>query len=367
MKELYILANAYEKGIAAVNHLLAYVKGIAEYDVSITVFFLRPIEGQKFDGHIPNVKFVYLWENKYGKNKYINFIRPIISFYSLMKPSIPVLNCSADAQIILRLKRKIRLYHKRTENPDFAKAKFNDLYKRDLHKADGILLITPSLRQLFIDDYGVSPEKAIVTNMVVDESRFENLPEVTPTKSIAYCGTISERKDGVDYLVKAFALVHEKYPDWELVMMGNFENKAVKERILALIKTNGITDKVKLTGLVSPEQMPMMLKQASILALARPMQKEKAFGFATKIGEYLMTERPVVLTDVGDTSYYLTHLESAILTKPNDEKDFAEKLIWTIEHAEEARAIGKQGRLVAEKQFNYKIESKKVVDFIFSK
>lgn len=368
MKELYAVLTTYMPSNAPTNHFIAYAKGFAEHGIHVKLFFLRPsINRDKFEGCIDNIDFIYLWDNNTSKNERWNYILNVKKFYNMMVPEIPVLvSGSPDIIFFLRLKKGVKLYHERTENPYMIKDKLNKLYIRTLHKLDGVIVITPSLRDLFIEEFNVRPEKIIVANMVVDESRFEHIEVPSVSHTISYCGTISEWKDGVSYLVRAFVTVYKKHPEYKLVLMGKFENEETKNTIMKIINDNHVQNSVIFTGVVKNEEMPSRLKSSEILALSRPKQKEKAFGFATKIGEYLMTERPVVMTDVGDVSYYLKNLDSAVLAKPNDEVDFADKLLWVIEHPKESLEIGKRGKEVALAEFNYLIESKKVIDFIFS-
>lgn len=367
MKELYYLSPAYDSSTAAINHILAYVKGLAENGVHVHLFFIRPSKNrEKFEGVIDNVDFHYLWDSDKTKNKYWNYLVNLRRFYSLMEPRIPVLvyGCSF-VLYFLRKKRDIKLYHERTENPYVVKEIFNYLYLKTLPKLDGIVVITPSLRNLFIEEFCVNPEKIIVANMVVDESRFSNIRQNDDARTISYCGTVSEWKDGVSYLVKAFAIVNKKYPDYKLVIMGGFENTETKNLILSIVNDNNLGDRVVFTGIVKNNEMPQRLMNSEILALSRPIQRGKAVGFATKIGEYLMTGKPVVMTNVGDATFYLADKENVVFAKPNDEMDFADKLLWVIEHPQEASEIGKKGKEAAHKEFNYFTESKKIISLIF--
>ena len=168
MKNLYYLCPVFNPSTAPINHILAYVKGLAEHGVHVCLFFLRPSKNNdRYEGEIENVDFYYLWDDGKRKNKYWDFLVNLRKFYSLMQPEIPVLVSGCSFAIyFLRKKRKIKLYHERTENPYRVKELFNFLYLRTLHKLDGIVVITPSLRNLFIEEFGVKPEKIIVANIV---------------------------------------------------------------------------------------------------------------------------------------------------------------------------------------------------------
>ena len=183
---------------------------------------------------------------------------------------------------------------------------------------------------------------------------------------IAYCGTATNNKDGVDDLIKSFALVHQSHPNVKLYIVGKTPDKEDVSGNLRLIETLGVKDYVVFTGLVSAEKMPQLLKNASILALNRPDSLQAQCGFPTKLGEYLLTENPAVVTSVGDIPLFLKDGESALISRPSNPEEFASKLIWALDHPNEAAEIGRQGAQVAYAEFNYLNETKKIVDTIHS-
>ena len=374
MKELYILDSSYNPTSAGCNRLLALGLALQKKGVKVTYFYLFPFKNkEKCDRYTDKLNFVYLWEASPFSNKYLNTVRSMRKFYKLMEPEIPVyayslLNCI----YFLRLKKGIRLYHEYTENPEvigtvggFVGDWLYKLYKRTIPKLDGLFLITPALREMYINDFGADPEKTILLNMIVDQKRFENLPKLEPSNTVSYCGILSEFKDGVSVLIKSFAKVINKHSEYKLRLIGPFENAATEHKLRTLVQDLNITDKVEFTGPVSPETMPSLLKASKILALARPDNIQAKYGFATKIGEYLMTGRPAVITRVGAVEDYLIDRENCILANPDDTNDFAEKLMWTIENYEVTEKIGERGKEAVVKNFDSENESEKIYKLIF--
>ena len=64
-------------------------------------------------------------------------------------------------------------------------------------------------------------------------------------------------------------------------------------------------DSIVFTGIVSAADIPQILKNAAVLALDRPDSLQAQCGFPTKLGEYLLTENPVIVTKVGDIPLFL--------------------------------------------------------------
>lgn len=378
-RKLYIVSDVFQANSASINRFLAFARGYSELGVNVKVVFTFPNKDfNKVEGHFDNVEFIYLWGSNKTKNKYLRFLTTrlylILFFLKLKKNDVIILYGMIHFLWFFRLKKKIHLYHERTESPEvigrshsFIGNIKHKLYLKACKKTDGLFVISPSLKKYFIEDVGVNKGKVHTINMIVDLTRFDNLDVKTKSNTIAYCGTISEHKDGISYLLKAFKIVAERYEDITLTLIGGFENRKTEQNVLKLIADLNIENKVNLLGTVPADKIPMILSDAKVLVLSRPDNKQAQYGFPTKLGEYLMTGNPIVITRVGDFDKYLKDKEDVIFSKPDDVNDFADKLLWTLDNYQQAKMIGKNGKQVAIKSFNYKIESQKVLQIIFEK
>lgn len=237
------------------------------------------------------------------------------------------------------------------------------LYNWICKRCTGVFVISNKLREYFIN-IGVNPEKIHVINMTVDANRFVNIEKQETKPYICYCGTVSNRKDGVDILLEAFGKIAKEFPGITLYILGGRPYLADNEKNDAIIEKYGIRDRVYMPGPVPGSEMPQYLKNAEVVVLSRPDNIQAAYGFPTKLGEYLMTSNPVVVTRVGELDDFLVDGESCLFAKPGDAQDFADKLKWVLEHPAEAKIIGARGRMVAETSFNYRIEGEKIANAI---
>lgn len=374
MKELYMVDNCYRPTSAGTNRMVAFAKNLGKKGIFVTFFFLFPNENRdKCQENFENVSFIYLWDSLKATNKYYCTLRSFFRLWNLLKQDIPVYVYSMiNLLYFFRLKKGIRLFAEITECPEFS-GRNNGLlgnlsfflFKKTVKKLDGLFVITPSLQSYFIEDYGIEKEKTCVLNMTVDPDRFSDLNVASPLEIISYCGIMGDKKDGISNLIKSFALVHKKHDNYKLVLMGGFEDNEAQNSLYGLVKSLNLTDHVIFKGIVPSSDMPDHLVKSKILVLARPTPKEKAYGFATKIGEYLMTQRPVVMTNVANVEAYLTDMFDVILSKPNDVNDFADKICWVIENYEIASDIGRHGKETALKLFNSEIETEKIIQKVF--
>lgn len=373
---LYLITDSYSAGTAGMNRILGYLRAFSSAGVKTTVVFIYPdCKGSTMEVSLPNITVRYLWkEYYYSRRKLIEvFLRKIypIRFRRCLKSGDIVFTYGvAEFQHFIMGVKGVKYYHERTEHP-LAVGLGNPLtrfpmskYYKDCRSIDGLFVISTCLCDFFVSK-GVKRDKVHIINMTVDPTRFVGLTKKNNERYIAYCGVIFNNKDGIDLLIKSFALISKTYPDVKLYVMGPVPEKTDNNIIIELIRSLGIEDKVVLTGRIPSEEMPQMLKNAEVCALNRPDGLRAKAGFPTKLGEYLLTENPVVVTRVGDISLFLEDGVSALIAEPNNPASFAEKLDWVLSHREEASLIGKNGAKVARQSFDAFKETNKITEIIF--
>ena len=375
---LYFLNYQYSPNSAPENRKQGYYHALDKMDVKATVVYIHPDNrNSKVPYEYKNITIEYLWSPFMlyrGPFRRLTIIWYIRKFLKRLKEGDVVYTYSLNLLTKMCEDVKgVRVFAERTEHPNASLGFVNPLLALSeteindtLHRLYGLFVISRPLKQYY-ESQGVDSSKIHIINMTVDVDRFRNLKKtLSKERYIAYCGNVSNNKDGVDQLIKAFALVCKEQSDVKLYIIGKKpSNKKTTENI-QLIKELGIEDKIVFTGVVSSEKMPQFLKDADVLALARPDNLQAKYGFPTKLGEYLMTENPVVVTSVGDIPLFLEDGVSALISDPSNVGMFAEKLIWALNHTQEASIIGKAGANVAIMNFNSLTETNKLLNVIYA-
>lgn len=248
----------------------------------------------------------------------------------------------------LRFKRKLN-----SIAMSFYKTTFSILF-------NGQIFISEGLRNCFRS----RNKNLVVPSMVVFERFAANRENPFPFEYIGYCGTIARGKDGVHIMINGFEKISEKFPMLKLIIMGDFPNDSEKYYFQKLTATPKLEDRVVYTGEISKSEMPYYLKEAKILALARPKNLQSETGFPTKLPEYLATGKPVVITKVGDIPKYLQNGENAFVVEPNDSDAIAEAFEVILSEYEKALEVGARGQQLAKTVFSPQFQAQRVINFI---
>lgn len=369
-RKFYMVCNAFWPNTAYTNRILNFVRGFSDLEIDTKVIFLVPDANRSMvEEEYPHITFKYMWEKLPVSNCFINKLAEEYYGWRFSKclKSGDIVFLTNFGNIFFKVinRKGVKILHEKTEHPDVYSYKGFNLkkYKRYVHKVDAMFVISTFLRDYYIS-LGVPEKKVTILNMTVDSNRFCHLTKQPSEPYIAYCGTASNNKDGVDELIKSFAILHKSHPELKLYIIGKTPDKNDESGNLRLIEKLGVKESVVFTGVISTMDMPQILKNATILALDRPDSLQAQCGFPTKLGEYLLTENPVVVTKVGDIPLFLKDGESALLAEERNPEEFASKMKWLLEHPEEAEIIGKKGAQVALENFNYLTETGKLTNVI---
>ncbi|HAQ71113.1 MAG TPA: hypothetical protein DCR48_09085 [Flavobacteriales bacterium] len=233
-----------------------------------------------------------------------------------------------------------------------------------LYQLNGLGLMTKTLFRHYSQHFGLKIP-LLHLPMTVDFNRFENLvgSVIKEFKSpyIAFVGVMNNAKDGVDVLIEAFFKIANDFPEHTLYLVGPWQPDTPGH--LKQIEDLGLTNRVFWMKTYPRDIIPSIIKKADLLVLPRPDSKQAQGGFPTKLGEYLATGNPVCATSVGEIPDYLTDNESVFFAQPGSFDSFADAMRRALSRPDFARLVGDNGRKVAEKEFNARIQAKKLVIF----
>jgi len=166
------------------------------------------------------------------------------------------------------------------------------LRRRLYHRADRVVVQSERVREWFIAAVG-SERLAIIPNPVAamnDSGAAAALADVTGVRSnrptMIGMGRMTRQK-GFDLLLKAFSIAVRDLPEWQLVLLGEGEERAALER---LAKRLGLKGKVFFPGRVWDPQA--LMRQADLFVLSSRYE-----GFPNALLEAMACALPVISFD----------------------------------------------------------------------
>lgn len=371
MNRIIFICRRFCPGEAWTNRLLAYAKGFAENGMNVVILFIISDNNRTpYEINISGVKIVNLWEQDgwlarlhRGFSYFINKAR----IREFIEDGDICFLTDASGNYINEIKKsakKVKIVFESTEHPKILLKDDKKVatFLSKIKDVDGLFVISQSLKQYYLQN-GISNDKIQVINMFVDTHRFDNIVKDQTRKYIAYCGNVSYDKDGVDVLIKSFSKFVHVHENYTLEIYGRSFRDSI-ERLKKLTDTLGVKDSVVFTGMVPFEEIPQKLSNASILALSRPNNLQNQNGFPTKLGEYLMTGNPVVVTSVGEIPLFVKNGVNGYLANPDSVDSFTDKLLQAVSDLDTGKNVGNEGRKLALAEFSYLSQTKVALNFI---
>ena len=380
---------SFPEGMAPTTRIIAYCKGLLQNGVKTEVFSFERFtdeKGKERKGLVEGVPYTIPYcyrQNLYHSKLYRIFIgNPLLIFYvvkSILKSNkyenFDFIFISFDSiremfiyAIILRCFR-IRLAFIGDEYPE-AIRQLKDripsyqiqLYKWVYKLIDVRILMTDALKQFY--DSNISIKPTYILSSIIDEKRFTDIQKQhTEREYLCYMGNLMLAKDNVDNIVSAFNLIKDRFKYIDLYLYG-CPNKEDKKFISELIEKNNLSERVFLMGRANYNDVPQILANAKILVTSQPLTKRAEGGFPTKLGEYMLSGVPTLLTDVGEIKKYVTDGLNVYMVEPCNPVSYAEKLCYILENYSDALSVAGNAKFYIENNFIAKKATEGLVDFL---
>jgi len=119
-----------------------------------------------------------------------------------------------------------------------------------------------------------------------------------------------------------------------------------RDRLLGRVRDMGLADRVRVTGLVPPEEISTHLRAMDVLA--HPSYRE---GLPRAVVQSLLSAVPTIAYDVDGTREVCIDGETGRLVPPQNVAGLAEAVRWLHEHEAERREMGRRGRELCRERF----------------
>lgn len=181
-------------------------------------------------------------------------------------------------------------------------------------------------------------------------------------KTIVTVGRITKQKNQL-VLVKAFAALAERFPEYRLLIYGENSGDGSKEAMECFCREKGIADRVVFCGLCN--HLESVIAQAGVFVL--PSDYE---GLPNALAEAMALGLPVVSTDCpcGGPAQIIEQGVSGVLVEVNNEAQMTEAIEKVLTDKKYAAELGSRARYIAERMHPHKIyqEWKEYADMLIA-
>ena len=379
---------SYPKGSAPTNRIHLYCKALRAAKGSPLVISLdAPFDDSqpfRFVGRYEGIPFCYSRRTYIRKENFFernaDRLHGLISAILLIRrrkkrnSNVVVLFFSALPvdEMILALSLKllnVKLIKECNEAPDFIikekrLVRMHNFFLKNvkLKRYDGIIVISNFLWEYYSKIYPVY--RMFQIPILVDLNRFKVSQDKVhdSNKVITYIGFIGGNKDGLNDLIESIAIVSRSFSKLTLNLVGS-GYKGDLESFIEKVNGLNLSGIIHILGNKDSSEIPIILANSDFLILTRPDSNQAKAGFPTKLGEYLASKKPVIITKTGEVTNYLEDNKSAYLVDAGDINGIAERILFAI-NDKQAEKIGLEGFRIAEQYFDYKLYSNELFNVL---
>lgn len=183
-----------------------------------------------------------------------------------------------------------------------------------------------------LTDRGLPIRKLRVVKNGVDSEVFRPSPDWPADDGyILFVGRLVEQK-GVEYLLRAFSYVHQKFPEVRLKIIGHGEFAEWLERLSANLT---LSSHVEFLKWVPHEQLASLYQRARLVVVPSVFEP---FGMVAL--EAMACKRPVVASRIGGLKEIVQHGKTGFLVHPKDHLDLAQWMMTLLADADLRKTMG---------------------------
>jgi hypothetical protein len=174
---------------------------------------------------------------------------------------------------------------------------------------------------------------------------------------VVYLGTITENRGAIN-MIRGFA--EANLQDWELLIIGSFDQPKLKARMIDLAKRLGIEEQINILGYMPLKQALVYVKQSKIgLSLLLPTPNYLN-SLPTKVFEYIMCGLYIVMSDFSYYDEYFRKVPGISFVDPTNIKEIGAEIRRFAELDQSANNLIKDRQTVIN-LYSWESEEKKLL------
>ena len=257
-------------------------------------------------------------------------------------------------------------------NPELYLAKFDrkDFFYRSMlfferltfRAADYSITTNESYKKIAIERGGMDPDKVQVVRSGPSLKRLRITKGDPAYKKgreflVGYVGVIGVQ-EGLDLLLDSIRYIVQKRNDVQFAIVGS---GTALDEIKRLADELGISDYVDFYGRVSDEKLVDVLNTCDVCVNPDRPTEMNNLSTMNKIMEYMALKKPIVQYDLKEGR--ASALEASLYAENNNTKDFADKVMYLLDHEEESTRMADYGYDRVINTLSWDFERVRLIDF----
>jgi len=223
---------------------------------------------------------------------------------------------------------------------------FNKMYIKTIAHSDNLITVSNANKKR-LTKIGLREDLITVIPNGRDISTIKDISTLKQERDkleITWVGRMVEVK-GLQYLIKAMDNIVSGYPNAHLTLIGD---GPLKKKFKRVVKELSIDSNISFIGFINNEDVMQYLESSDIFVL--PSISE---GFPVVILEAMAVAKPVVASNVGGIPDAVEDGNTGFLVEPKNPEQLTEKISYLIDHPEERKRMGNNGRRMVEEKFTW--------------
>jgi glycosyltransferase involved in cell wall biosynthesis len=184
----------------------------------------------------------------------------------------------------------------------------------------------------------------------------EKQPSVTydGRSVVVYQGAVSIDR-GVDQFLFALREVRKRCPEVMFLVAGPLlDEDQCGDWIARYVEEHDLAGHFRITGWLSYEEMGAYTRSAQVgVILFQPSHTNNLIGLPNKIFEYMASGKPVLASNFPEMRCVIEEGRCGLFVDPTDPEAIARAILYLLEHPQEAEEMGRRGRKLVEKKYNW--------------
>jgi glycosyltransferase involved in cell wall biosynthesis len=233
-----------------------------------------------------------------------------------------------------------------------------------LNRARKIIAVSSFTKWELMNYYKIPENKINVIHNGVDIFKFTPAIDKRKIKAelglnpddltILSVGRLYARK-GLFTLIESMPAIVKRFPNAKFVISGKGQSDEM-HKLITYAELLKVKNNIIFTGYYPDKKLPKLYQAADVFAFSTFYEHHP---FA--VLEALSTGLPVVTTTVGGIPETIENGRNGFLVKPFNSRQFADRILFLLEHPTEAAEMGKKARQTVEQKLDWRIVVKDAI------